>query len=196
MPVISVPAFLRAFASVLALVSLALVVGCQRGDLGAPCNHGTAKSPPGLLITFPAPSCNDLYCAYAESEKPPDIMCSDDAACNAADEKQRSQCDEETGKCKLRLDYVLSRSMCSRKCNSNDDCKDSGVKKVLAKDHACKFGFICARVQKLGKYCCERLCVCQDDLSSQVLAEIDGECRAEVGLTCCAATPKPEGCGN
>lgn len=173
------PAFLRTVANALgALLLVPLLSACPKGDVGAPCNHGDVDPPDSKVVTFPALSCNDLICVYADEAVPPMTNCSDDAACNTADPgKNKFVCDN--GNCKLSSKYVLERSMCSKTCGSDDDCKDGGItKQVLAKQTNCQGAFKCVQIQKLGEFCCQKLCVCEDDLSQGTVDQLATECAA------------------
>jgi hypothetical protein len=177
MPATRTSALLRNAARLLgALLIIPLLTACPKGDVGASCNHGDVQPPDSLVVTFPALSCNDLLCVYADSSKAIDDPCTNDAMCNAADSsKNRFQCQQ--GNCKLSSTYVLERSMCSRTCSSDDDCKDGGIgKKVQAKESNCNSGFSCTEIQKLGEFCCRKLCVCKDDLVPGSLDTLKKEC--------------------
>lgn len=174
------PALLRTAATLLgAMLLVPVLTACPKGDVGAPCNHGDVDPPDSKVVTFPALSCNDLLCVYADEAKAPSADCMNDAECNAADStgKQRFAC--ISGSCKLNSTYVLERSMCSRTCETNDDCKDGGIgKQVLAKETNCELGFECVQIQKLGEFCCQKLCVCSDDISAGTAETLKTECMA------------------
>ena len=88
---------------------------------------------------------------------------------------------------------------CERVCAWNDvrkngDCKNGGPSnKVVVDDSACNSGFSCARIQTLGKFCCEKLCVCNDDLG--VTEMIDQQCSTSMQVGCCDQNPIPDACG-
>lgn len=171
------PALLRTAASLLgAMLLVPTLTACPKGDVGAPCNHGDVDPPDSKVVTFPALSCNDLLCVYADDAKAPSEGCAGDADCNAADPtKQRFTCN--SGTCKLSSTYVLERSMCSRTCETSADCLDGGLgKQVLAKESNCVSGFECVQIQKLGEFCCQNLCVCNDDLSAGTVDTLKAEC--------------------
>lgn len=177
--------------SIAALLILPWLTGCPRGDVGAPCNHGRLEPPKSKLVTFPALSCNDLLCIYADEEEEPSGSCSTDTDCNS-DDRYRFECVADS--CKLRISYVLDRSMCSKKCSTNADCQDGGItERNLADETQCQNGFECARIQGLGKFCCEKLCVCRDDLGSTI--ERDMGCEAGTLEGCCDQEPRPDACG-
>jgi hypothetical protein len=158
------------------VVTLAATSGCPSGDVGAPCNHGEAVPPPTKLVTFPAVSCNDLICVYGEDDSAPAGSCSVDSDCNP-DGRARFECVND--KCSLSFDYFLERSMCSKRCDSNTDCENSGVtaaKKPLAEKTRCQGGFECAVVQNLGQFCCQKLCVCSDDIAPNVVEDLEEQC--------------------
>ena len=150
-------------------------------------------------MTFPALSCNDLLCVYADEEEPPAANCNEDQTCNMVDPSvNRFECvipeGMTAGNCRLRIDYVLERSMCSKRCGNNDDCKNGGVgKKFVVDDTECQTGFECARIQSLGEFCCEKLCVCRDDLGATM--DLDNKCSAGTQEGCCDQDPVPDACG-
>ncbi len=177
MPALRTLASLRTAATLLgATLLVPLLSACPKADVGAPCNHGDVQPPDSKVVTFPALSCNDLLCVYADDSKAPTIDCAQSSDCNTAEpDKNRFACINKS--CKLNSTYVLERSMCSRTCASDSDCADGGIgKKVLADDSTCKGGFQCAQIQKLGEFCCQKLCVCKDDLSAGTIEMVNNEC--------------------
>lgn len=179
---------------------------CPKGDVGAPCNHGRIEPPESKLVTFPALSCDELLCVYADETEPPAGACTVGAAgdtnCNEADpSKARFECvgdggEGSGGTCRLRNQYVLERSMCSKKCDSDADCQSAGItKQVVVDDTSCKSGFACARIQTLGEFCCEKLCVCKDDFSRTVADDIETKCSQSMQEGCCDQDPVPDACG-
>ena len=180
-----------------AAVLIPWLLGCPKGDIGSACNHGQVEPPESKLVTFPALSCDDLLCVYADEDEPPTGGCTDDASCNPPGERVKFECiqsSQNEGNCRLRVDYVLERSMCSKKCASDNDCKDGGpTKQVVVDDSNCATGFSCARIQTLGKFCCEKLCVCNDDLG--VTSDIDTKCSQGTQEGCCDGDMPPPACG-
>lgn len=185
MPASRMSALLRTAATLLGtLLIVPLLTACPKGDVGASCNHGDVQPPDSKVVTFPALSCNDLLCVYADDAKPPPDSCASDAECNDdGTGKNRFQC--TNGNCKLSSTYVLERSMCSKTCEADADCEDGGLgKKVLAKDSNCASGFRCTEIQKLGEFCCRKLCVCRDDLSEAAIDDLKKECVNETPGEC------------
>jgi hypothetical protein len=179
--------------------------GCPKGDVGAPCNHGKVEPPPSQLVTFPALSCDDLLCVYGDDTEAPAAGCTvgggGDQMCNEADvTKQRFECvavadGSNEGVCRLRNQFVLERSMCSKKCGGDADCQSSGItNQVVVDDTACNSGFKCVRIQELGEFCCEKLCVCEDDLGVGV-SDLDTACANNTAAGCCDQEPVPAACG-
>ncbi len=164
-----------------------LLVACPNSDVGSPCNHGSAFVPQTQTVTFPALACDHLLCVYAEDEETPQDPCTTDAECNIEGDGDKFVCAE--GSCQLDQRYVMNRSMCSRRCESDADCEggDPGT--------ACARGFACARIQGLGDHCCEKLCVCEDDLATASAAMLERECSADAAQGCCDKTPHPDACG-
>lgn len=179
------------FAAALLLLGGVLLTGCPQGDVGAPCNHGTVEPPPSKLVTFPALSCSDLLCVYGEEQTIPEVEggCDDDLDCNVAsggDGANIFECEipegETVGQCRLSLQYVLERSMCSKTCATDADCNNSSLNNRPAVDDdetACATGFKCTVLQQLGQFCCDKLCVCQDDLPA--LDQLEQDCVPNTG---------------
>ena len=130
----------------LGAAALLLSVGCRKGDVGAPCNHGQVEPPESKLVTFPALACNDLLCVYADEDEASAEPCSDNLDCDVTGEGKfecvKADAGSSTGVCKLRVDYVLERSMCSKKCDDDADCRDGGpTQQVVVDDTTCSRGF-------------------------------------------------------
>ncbi len=199
------PPLVRRVTSLAPAAAVALfALACNPGDVGAPCNHGQVDPPESKVVTFPALACNELLCIYADEAKPPESPCATDDECNpgTVGEVRKFQCVKEMGEamgeCQLAIDYVLSRSMCSKKCSDDKDCENQGIKKVVFEGTECRSGFACARMQSLGEFCCEKLCVCKDDLT--VDEDLDNDCIAGIQEGCCVkdgqpVNPMPEACG-
>ncbi|MCH9688605.1 MAG: hypothetical protein K0V04_44650 [Deltaproteobacteria bacterium] len=170
------------------LVLPLLLVACPSSDVGRPCNHGADFIPQSQTISFPSLACDHLLCVYAdETETPPD-PCTTNAECNIVGDTEKFVCNE--GVCQLDQRYVIGRSMCSQSCSVDADCEggDPGT--------ACARGFACARIQSLGDHCCEKLCVCRDDLGGASSQKLERECSADAALGCCDKTPHPAACGS
>lgn len=160
-----------------ATFSLFSLTACPKGDVGAPCNHGDIDPPQSEVVTFPALSCNDLICVYADATEPPPVECNADSECNLAEDGiNRFEC--VSGKCRLSATYTLERSMCSIRCESEADCQDGGIgEQVIASGTSCKNGFACEAIQAIpGEFCCQKLCVCKDDLSADLVTSIADAC--------------------
>ena len=167
------------------VITLAATAGCPTGDVGAPCNHGEASPPSTKLVTFPAVSCSDLICIYGDDERAPDLTCNVDADCNL-DGVPRFEC-QAGNRCGLSFDYFLERSMCSKRCSSDSDCENSGIttdkKPINDEITRCNSGFRCAVVQDLGEFCCEKLCVCNDDIADADLDDLEMTCQQKFETT-------------
>lgn len=168
------------FASAFLLAGGMLLTACPQGDVGAPCNHGSVDAPPSKLVTFPALSCSDLLCVYGEEKTVPEIECETHDQCNEFGEGDIFRCVNQA--CELSLDYVLERSMCSKTCETNEDCNNSSLNNRPAVDEdetACATGFSCTVLQRTGAFCCQKLCVCNDDLAG--LTDLQKKCIPETG---------------
>jgi hypothetical protein len=166
--------------------ALACAAACSTSDVGAPCSHGQIESPTTPTVTFPALACDQLVCVYADDDEPPVDPCESHADCNPGG-GDRFRCDG--GECLVSSTYVLDRSMCSLQCEADAECAggDPGT--------ACESGFACARIQSVGAFCCEKLCVCKDDLDVAAAAERDELCASGEMTGCCDQDPRPEACG-
>jgi hypothetical protein len=188
-PMLSSRTFFNSLTAAFLLASGLLLTACPQGDVGAPCNHGTVEAPSSKLVTFPALSCSDLLCVYGEDKTIPDTGCGNDLDCNAAsggDGASIFECEipegQMVGDCKLSLTYVLERSMCSKTCVTDDDCNNTTLTNrptVDDDDTACATGFKCTVLQRLGQFCCDKLCVCQDDLPA--LDDLEQDCVPQTG---------------
>lgn len=158
-------------------------VACARTDVGAPCNHGPNEIPQEPVITFPALACEQLLCVFAESIETPVDPCEVDGDCGA---DERFACVEQ--RCELASEYVLHRSMCSVECSSDDECE-------AVDGTACHTGFTCTPLMSLGEHCCEKVCVCKDDLALASLQELEQQCEAGTAAGCCDREPRPDACG-
>jgi len=168
------------FATAFLLAGGMLMTACPQGDVGAPCNHGSVEAPSSKLVTFPALSCSDLLCVYGEEKTVPDSACSTSEQCNVAGGPNVFSC--VNSKCQLSLEYVLERSMCSKACETNDDCNNTSLNNRPTVDDdetSCQSGFSCTVLQRLGQFCCQRLCVCNDDLGT--LTDLEEDCAPLTG---------------
>lgn len=198
----------RLVLGVSALCIAPALTACPKGDVGAPCNHGRIEPPQSKLVTFPALSCDKLLCVYADETEPPEQICevgsAGDLSCNEVDPSiTRFTCqavgEGTNGECVLRNQYVLERSMCSKGCATDADCENGGItKQVVVEDNNCNGNFLCVRIQTLGNFCCEKLCVCEDDLGLQV-QDIQEACASNSQPGCCIERadggPPAEACG-
>jgi hypothetical protein len=125
-------------------------------------------------------------CVYGNAEEPPSAPCREHADCNVDDEARFSCVD---ARCEVATSFVLSRSMCSRRCESDADCDDSD------RSTACSTGFGCARIQSLGDFCCAKLCVCRDDLDEASADAREQACATSELTGCCDQDPVPAACG-
>jgi hypothetical protein len=71
-----------------------------------------------------------------------------------------------------------SPDMCTASCEKDSDCD-------TAPESPCKMGFVCAIPVVTGSFCCERLCMCKDQLDNGTPADPAG---------CEAANPINECC--
>lgn len=165
----------------LLLAALAVGPGCTRGDVGAPCDHGSTTPPQSLTVSFPAMSCNELVCLYGNESKPGVTECKKTEDCK---DPERFACNTATGTCELNTDFVLRNSMCSRPCSSESDCKNQGFNRYLHGETNCEGGFACRILQSKGSLCCEKLCVCKDYMDSEPSQDLLDQCKPENNKDC------------
>jgi len=166
--------------------AVVLVASCTRGDVGAPCNHGQIEPPASQVVTFPALSCDQLLCVYGDAQEAPDGACSDNEDCNPSPPYDRFECLNSS--CQLSRQYILERSMCSKKCGSDADCANGGAgNRVVVDETECGTGFSCAIIQALGTFCCQPVCVCNDDLVPDNM--LTQQCEAGTAPGCCVPRP-------
>lgn len=179
------PLSLRSSLHLALLFVCSILVGsaCTRGDVGAPCDHGSVNPPQSLTVSFPATSCNELICIYGDNRKPSVQSCDDDSDCNAGLKGEPPfRC--EKGRCQVKPTVYLQNSMCSRSCETDDDCKRKGIWNYQHKDNGCKKGFACRRLQSRGSLCCVKLCVCTDQVEPTESAELKADCTVGANKDC------------
>jgi len=169
-----------------AALGLVCAVSCNRSDVGAPCQHAGGDAPHEPLISFPALACDQLLCVFGESFTPPSAPCQTNADCAEASGLDAYVC--ENGRCAVSRDTVLERSMCSTTCESDVECADA------AQDTRCNTGFTCAPLMQLGDFCCEKVCVCKDDLDVAATEKLEAACKVGDVPGCCDQDPVPEAC--
>ncbi len=174
------------FGWLVVVAALAGAPACAKSDVGAPCNHGGLDAPQEPVITFPALACEQLMCVYAESLAPPADPCETAAQCNDAG-GDRFRC--VSGRCELGMKHVLERSMCSQTCDEEADCQGGDD------DTSCRTGFTCAPLLELGDFCCEKVCVCRDDLDVAAAEDLAADCASGDAAGCCDREPRPAACG-
>jgi hypothetical protein len=158
-------ALLRNAATLLgALLLVPLLTACPKGDVGAslqPRRRAAAGQQgghvPGAELQRPA------LRVYADSSKAPDDPCTRrrDVQTRPTGEQNRFQC--HSGNCKLSSTYVLERSMCSRTCArpTTTARTAASARRSRPRRATATPGFSCTEIQKLGEFCCRKLCVCK-----------------------------------
>jgi len=97
-------------------------------------------------------------------------------------------CNTAEDRCELNPNHVIARSMCTEECTEDADC-------VGEDGTACQGGFACAPVAALGSLCCQKLCVCRDDLDVAAAELLALECAEGTAPGCCDQDPPGPGCG-
>lgn len=170
-----------------ALAAFVGLCGCAQDDLGAPCNHSVLATPREPVITFPALACDELLCVYGERVVEPAGVCTSDSDCEVPGSTGVFECVEQA--CRVRNEHVLERSMCSQYCGDDNDCADA------VSDTTCKTGFACAPLMSLGEQCCQKVCVCRDNLDVATTDTLAQACAEGTAPGCCNRDPRPAACG-
>lgn len=133
------------------------------------------------LITDDIPGCAGDFCVYSSpGGGPPASQCSDDRDC--ADESGHYYCDLEESRCLVKPEILEQRSFCSAACEADTDCADADTS-------GCTSGFVCRQMIALGENCCQKVCVCADDVDVATSQELEAECEAGVAA-CCELHPE------
>jgi hypothetical protein len=77
---------------------------------------------------------------------------------------------------------------CSASCSQDSDCSDAQSRDPTnALDRRCKTGFVCGIAFVKGKICCQKLCLCNDFLSSSG-AQVPIACMGDNAQNCAKAS--------
>lgn len=138
-------------------------------DLGPPLFYEETDSPPDADDEFhpqssvlaPNDQCDGGICLFTyEDQLPAD--CDVDADCGTPD----AVCSDDH-KCVLSEAYVADNARCSHTCETAADCPDVP---------GCATGFSCGIVNLLGEFCCQPVCVCNDEISLGTLEHAAAQC--------------------
>jgi hypothetical protein len=139
--------------------------------LGAPCDHGGDLGFDGDFHVSRDEGCADGICSYVVSPRPQD--CVVDADCGAYPEPGAYVC--VAGECVTSEAYRRERSMCSQTCETDQDCLPVDLSTTCAVGLACVIA---------SPDCCEKLCLCLDDLSHGGIDEATNACAADMNADC------------
>jgi hypothetical protein len=76
------------------------------------------------------------------------------------------------------------RATCTARCDHDSDCE-------AETNDLCGSGFVCAIATDVGDFCCQKLCMCRDDLQPGKNVDVDGNT-----ITPLACTPGNSSCVN
>jgi hypothetical protein len=153
-------------------------------DIGLPCQLN--EVPEAHLLEIENAGCGSGMCLYADTiTAAPHQGCTEDSECTGFG--QGVICGA-TGQCELDPAHIAARSRCTDTCVDDAEC-------VGADGTTCEGGFACMPVQAFGPVCCERVCVCRDELDVAATAELASECEAGLTPGCCDQQTVPEACG-
>lgn len=71
--------------------------------------------------------------------------------------------------CLLQEETGVARSVCTARCNNNDDCANAVVgdpnSASAMMSGQCLSSFVCAVATSVGPFACQQVCICKDDLN-------------------------------
>ena len=73
---------------------------------------------------------------------------------------------------------------CTMACNSDNDCNGQTRDFTNANDTRCHEGLCLRNPFRLGKLCCQKLCLCRDFFSASVGPAVPAVCQNNSGQTC------------
>lgn len=63
----------------------------------------------------------------------------------------------------------------------------------MAENTKCETGLKCAAIQSFGDLCCQKLCVCADELDDAASKDLEETCEAGTQAGCCVPAVSREG---
>jgi hypothetical protein len=155
--------------------------------LGRSCDLG-ARVPAGHVggVLIGDAGCDDAVCAYVVELEAPAVPCAQDDDCRVPGAWIDFVCID--GVCAASPDSIAEHSRCTTTCETSEDCG------AVAASTTCNTEFVCANVVTEGPECCEKHCVCAEDISAGP-DDIAAACRAGTLAGCCDQDPPPPGCG-
>jgi hypothetical protein len=166
-------------------ISMTGMTGGQSSEeIGLACQLSAV--PETYWLELDNASCASGMCLYADTTAAyPQRTCTGDAECTSLG--QGVICGA-TGWCELDPAHVAARSRCTDTCEDDAEC-------VGADGTTCAGGFACVPVSSLGAVCCQRVCVCRDELDVYETSHLAESCEAGLTPGCCDQEPLPEACG-
>lgn len=132
------------------------------GAYGSVCELGLPQDVQSRAVVV-QPACEGDICVFPfDDDHPP---CGDDGDCSGP----YSICGPN-GHCELDQGFVAENSRCTHSCSEDADCP------AIA---GCDGAAVCARLTSLGPLCCEKMCVCPDDLSLGTSEQLEAMCATE-----------------
>ncbi|MCY1059078.1 hypothetical protein [Nannocystis sp. SCPEA4] len=129
-------------------------------EYGASCQLlGVPESVQSKAISL-QPDCAGGICVFQFEDTPP--PCSDDSDCAAP----WPTCDGNF--CDLDQDFVAASSRCTQNCQEDADCPAIP---------GCASETVCAPATLLAPLCCEKVCLCRDDLNIGATADLENLCQ-------------------
>lgn len=139
--------------------------------LGAPCDHGGDLEFDGDFHVSRDEGCAGGICSYVVGPRAHD--CVVDADCGVYPEPGAYVC--VAGGCVTSEAYRRERSMCSQGCEADRDCLPVDLSTTCAVGIACVIA---------SPDCCEKLCLCLDELSQGAIDEATNACAADMKADC------------
>ncbi|MBZ5710756.1 hypothetical protein [Nannocystis pusilla] len=144
----------------IAMTTSGTTVAPGEGEYGASCQLlGVPESVQSKAISL-QPDCAGGICVFQFEDTPP--PCSDDSDCAAP----WPTCDGDF--CELDQNFVAASSRCTQNCEEDADCPAIP---------GCASEAVCAPATLLAPLCCEKVCLCGDDLSLGATADLENLCQ-------------------
>lgn len=145
--------------------------GAAPAPVGAPCDHQGDLDFSGGFHLSNDDDCAGGICSYVMW--PNSNVCGSDADCGDYPEPGAYVC--VAGQCAYSEGYRLKRSMCAQTCEVDQDCLPVDL------STECQTGIGCVIA---SPDCCEKLCLCLDDLSEGGIMEATAACAADPNPDC------------
>ena len=151
------------------------VTGGPLPQIGAMCDHdGELDFEPGFHLSRDEAGCASGLCVYIPDGRVKPGACVVDSDCNIIDpERTDYVCSD--GVCEVSTAYKHEGSMCTQTCETDADCLPVDLQTTCISGIACVIA---------SPTCCEKLCLCTDNLSAGGIDEATAMCAMDATPDC------------